>query len=44
LLDSLFHVIGKTKAPVRDVKGLILTTLALSEAPQLAASILCKRA
>jgi cyclohexyl-isocyanide hydratase len=36
LPDSLFHVIGKTKAPVRDVKGLILTPgLSLSEAPQL---------
>jgi cyclohexyl-isocyanide hydratase len=34
--DSAFHVIGKTKAPVRDVKGLILTpALALSDAPQL---------
>jgi cyclohexyl-isocyanide hydratase len=34
--DSSFQVIGKTKEPVRDVKGLILTpTLALSEAPQL---------
>jgi len=34
--DSSFHVIGKTKEPVRDVKGLILTpALALSEAPQL---------
>jgi cyclohexyl-isocyanide hydratase len=34
--DSSFQVIGKTKEPVHDVKGLILTpTLALSEAPQL---------
>jgi len=34
--DSSFHVLGKTKEPVRDVKGLILTpALALSEAPQL---------
>ena len=34
--DSSFQVIGKTKKPVHDVKGLILTpTLALSEAPQL---------
>jgi hypothetical protein len=36
VLDSSFQVIGRTKEPVRDVKGLILTpTLALSEAPQL---------
>jgi cyclohexyl-isocyanide hydratase len=34
--DSSFHVIGKTKKLVRDVKVLILTpALALSEAPQL---------
>lgn len=34
--DSSFQVIGKTKEPVHDVNGLILTpTLTLSEAPQL---------
>lgn len=36
LPDSVFHVIGKTNAPVRDVKGLILTpTLSFAQAPRL---------
>lgn len=34
--DSTFHMIGKDRAPVRDVRGLILTPeLAFSEAPTL---------
>lgn len=34
--DSVFHVIGKTKAQVRDVKGLILTpALSFAQSPQL---------
>jgi cyclohexyl-isocyanide hydratase len=34
--DSTFHVIGKTRDPVRDVRGLILTPeIAFAEAPQL---------
>lgn len=34
--DSTFHVIGKTKEPIRDLNGLILTPEeTLSEAPQL---------
>ena len=36
LPDSVFHVIGKTNAPVRDIKGLILTpTLSFAQAPRL---------
>lgn len=36
LPDSVFHVIGKEKKPIRDVKGLILTPeLSLEESPQL---------
>ncbi len=32
--DSTVHVIGKTKAPIRDVKGLVLTPqMAIAEAP-----------
>src|ERR1017187_4753750 len=34
--DSTFHVLGREKAPVRDVRGLILTPqMTLAEAPQL---------
>jgi cyclohexyl-isocyanide hydratase len=34
--DSVFHVIGKTKAQVRDVKGLILTpSISFAKSPQL---------
>ncbi len=34
--DSVFHVIGKTNAPVRDVKGLVLTpALSFAQSPQL---------
>jgi cyclohexyl-isocyanide hydratase len=34
--DSTFHVIARTKEPIRDVRGLILTpTLSFSESPQL---------
>ena len=33
--DSSFQVIGKTKEPVHEVKGLILTPTLASEAPQL---------
>lgn len=36
LPDSVFHVIGKTNGPVRDIKGLILTpTLSFAQAPRL---------
>jgi cyclohexyl-isocyanide hydratase len=36
LPESSFHVLAKTKKPVRDVRGLILTpTLTLAESPQL---------
>lgn len=36
LPDSEFHVIGKSKEPVRDVKGLVLTPeLSFAQSPQL---------